>query len=357
MTDRSSTDSRATPASIRSRLAVPSMGLLLLGSGRVNTTTNMFLFCRSLDDVTKVLGRHTLQMGLHFYRKDERDNDIIRGIDIGANTLNAHFSSNGLAYTGKGPFAADGSGWNTEAEFVTGVVTAMRQRTYNTGGDTSLYFRNIEWNAYLNDTFQVTSKMTLTLGLAYVLAPQAYSVNNYWGVVDQSYPGWRLVMPGLTPGTSNPPFPSEKTDFAPRFGFAYRPQKGVVVRGGYGVFYDTAGYKYLDQMFFNSPGYGGSEYDSPTYSALNGQDPNVPYFTLQNTFPASVPLQKGQWPIPLGEDGGILAPQGDTTTIDKDTSKTPYFQYWNLQIEKEVGEGVFSMGYVGSKGTKLPPSL
>jgi hypothetical protein len=307
------------------------------------------------DDITKIHGKHTLQFGLHYYRKDERDNDVIREIDIGTNTLSAHFSSSGLAYTSKGPFSADGSGWNTLAEFLTGAVTAMRQRTNNGGGETSLWFRSSEWDAYLNDTWQAASKLTLTLGLAYVLAPQANSVNNYWGVLDQSYPGWRLVMPGLTPGTHNPPFPAEKTDFAPRFGFAYRPMKDWVVRGGYGIFYDTAAYKYLDQMFFNAPGYGGSEYDSPTYAALNGLNPNVPFFTLANTFPAPVTLSKGQWPIPLGTDGGILAPRGDTTTIDRNTSKTPYLQYWSLHVERQLGAtGVLSVGYVGSKGTKLP---
>ena len=307
------------------------------------------------DDITKVYGKHLIQLGVHFYRKDERDNDIIREIDIGTNTLSAHSSANGVGYTGKGPFVADGSGWNTVAEFLTGAVTAMRQRTNNGGADTSLWFRSPEWDTYVNDIWQVKPKLTLNLGLAYVYAPQAYSVNNYWGVLDQTYPGWRLVMPGLTPGTSNPPFTSEKTDFAPRFGFAYRPFNNWVARGGYGIFYDTAAYKYLDQMFFNAPGYGGSTYDSPTYAALNGQDPNSVYFTWNNTFPSAIPLTKGQWPIPLGTDGGILAPQGDTTTIDKNTSATPYMQYWNLQVERELGtKGVISVGYVGSKGTKLP---
>ena len=307
------------------------------------------------DDVTKIHGKHTFQFGVHYYRKDERDNDIIREIDIGTNTLSAHFSSGGVGYTSKGPFAADGSGWNTLAEFLTGAVTAMRQRTDNGDADTSLWFRSPEWDIYANDTWQVKPKLTLTLGLAYVLAPQAYSVNNYWGVLDQSYPGWRMVMPGLTPGTHNPPFSSEKTDIAPRFGFAYRPINNWVVRGGYGIFYDTAAYKYLDQMFFNAPGYGGSEYDSPTYAALNGQDPNSVYFTLANTFPPAVTLTKGEWPVPLGEDGGILAPQGNTTTIDKDTSLTPYLQYWNLQVEHQLApQAVFSIGYVGAKGTRLP---
>jgi hypothetical protein len=307
------------------------------------------------DDLTKIKGTHTLQFGLHFYRKDERDNDVIREIDVGINTLGAHFATSGLAYTAKGPFAADGSGWNTLAEFMTGAVTAMRQRTNNVGGDTSLWFRSPEWDAYVNDTWQTTPKLTLTLGLAYSFAPQAYAVNNYWGVLDQSYPGWRMVMPGLTPDTQNPPFPSEKTDLAPRFGIAYRPIRNWVVRGGYGLFFNTSGYKYLDQMFFNAPGYGGSEYDSPTYAALNSLDPNLPYFTLANTFPAAVTLQKGEWPVALGDLGGTLAPRGDTTTIDKNTSATPYVQYWNLQVERSLGtEGVVSVGYVGSAGRKLP---
>jgi hypothetical protein len=41
----------------------------------------------------------------------------------------------------------------------------------------------------------------MNLGLRYDIAIPAYSVDNYWGVMDLSYPGYRLVMPGLTPGT------------------------------------------------------------------------------------------------------------------------------------------------------------
>ena len=30
-----------------------------------------------------------------------------------------------------------------------------------------------------------------------------------------------------------------------------------MIRGGYGIFYESGRFKFLDQMFFNSPGYGG----------------------------------------------------------------------------------------------------
>ena len=148
------------------------------------------------DHVTKIWGRHTLKAGFMWFRRDERDNDIIRTVGI-----------NG-AYTGRGPDANDGSGWNYLAEFMTGAVTEMTQRTYLNGNkDASLYFRMPEYGGYLNDTMQLTPKLTLNLGLRYDVAPQGFSVNDYWGVLDQKYPGWRLAMPGLTPGIEQPAVP------------------------------------------------------------------------------------------------------------------------------------------------------
>lgn len=294
------------------------------------------------DNVTWVKGSHTITIGGQYVYRRERDNDIIRGISFEGN------------YTGKGPQATDGSGWNTLAQFMTGVVSSMTQRTQSAGGDTSLWFQMPEWNAYINDQWQATSKLTLTLGLRYSLAPVASSVNDYWGVLDQSYPGWRLVMPGLTPGTKNPPFPADRKNFAPRFGFAYRATQKTVVRGGYGIFSITGGFKYMDQMFWNAPGYGGTTYDSGTYAAMNGLDPSQVYFTLDNSFPAPVELEKGSWPIPLGDKGGILYPYQDAATIDADSSVTPYLQRWNLAIERSLGpQASVSVGYVGSEGTHL----
>lgn len=148
-------------------------------------------------------------------------------------------------YTARGPFSNDGSGWNTLAEFETGAVANMNQRTPLTGGDGSLWFRMPEYSVFLNDSWTVTHSLTMNLGLRYDIAIPAYSVDNYWGVMDLSYPGYRLVMPGLTPGTHNPPYPADKNNVAPRFGFAYRFNNKTVIRGGYGIFFETGRFKFF----------------------------------------------------------------------------------------------------------------
>ena len=294
------------------------------------------------DNAVKVYKSHTFKMGFYYYRKDERDNDIIR---------NAGFWN---GFTGRGPNVTDGSGWNYLAEFMTGAVGWQRQRTYNVGGDNSLWFRIPEWAWYFNDTWQVNRKLTLNMGLRYELPIPAYSANSYWGVMDFSYPGWRMVMPGTTPGTKPHPYPADKNNLLPRFGFAYRASDNWVIRGGYGIFYDTGGYKYLDQMFWNCPAYGGEEYNNDAYASINLGDPNLVYFTFDNSFPPAKEVPKGDWPFPLGDKAGYLYPWQWLQTIDKDTPITPYYQRWSLDFQRKLGKDMMvSMGYTGSRGTKL----
>ncbi len=299
------------------------------------------------DNVAKIIGRHTLKAGFYWQRRDERDNDVIRSMNIGGDCSGCGETTN---YTGRGPLSNDGSGWNTLAEFETGVVANMNQRTPLTGGDGSLWFRMPEYSGYLNDSWNVTSRLTLNLGVRYDVGVPAYSVDNYWGVLDLSYPGYRLVMPGLTPGTHNPPYPADKNNFAPRIGLAYRLTDKTVIRSGYGLFYETGRFKFLDQMFWNSPGYGGVTYNSATYAS----DPNLPFFTLNDVFPAPVSVAKGTWPIPLGAQGGELFSRQSPQSVDSQSAITPYLQRWSLDVQHQVGKNVVaSLGYVGSEGTKL----
>ncbi len=116
------------------------------------------------------------------------------------------------------------------------------------------------------------------------------------------------------------------------------------------MFYETGRFKFLDQMFWSSPGYGGVTYDSTTYAA----DPNQPYFTLADVFPAPVSIAKGTWPIPLGDQGGELFNRQSPQTVDSNSAVTPYIQRWSLDIQRELGKSVVAtIGYVGSEGTKL----
>lgn len=290
------------------------------------------------DNVTKIVGRHTLKFGYYMARRSERDNDIVRNVDFYGN------------YTSKGPNVGDGSG-NGIADFELGYVSDMGQRTPVTSGDASLYFGMPEYAMFANDSWHASQRLTVDMGLRYSLPIPAYSENSYWGVLDETYPGWRLVMPGLTPGTDAHPFSAAKKDLAPRFGFAYRLTNKTVIRGGYGIFYETGRFKFLDQMFWNSPGYGGSSYSS----ASMVPDPAMTYYTIGDVWPAPVTVQRGTWPLPLGTDGGTLCYRCDTSTTTADSWKTTYIQRWSLDIQHSIGNAVVAdIGYVGSKGTHMP---
>ena len=294
------------------------------------------------DNVQKLWGRHFLKAGFYMAHRYERDNDIIRSVTIDG------------GYTGMGPDISDGSGFNFLAEFETGFVSNMNQRTPATSGDASLYYGTPEYGGYVGDTWNATQKLTVTLGLRYDLPMPAYSVDNYWGVLDQTYPGWRFVMPGLTPGTNSHPFSADKKDLAPRVGMAYRLNEKTVIRSGYGIFYETGRFKFLDQVTWNSPAYGGTQY----YSSNISNGPGGTGYTLANTFPAPISVARGTWPYPLGTDGGLMwtpGSQSTTSTVDQKTWTTPYMQRWSFDVQRQFGKSVVAtLGYVGSEGTHLP---
>jgi hypothetical protein len=299
------------------------------------------------DNLSKTIRRHNLKAGYYMHRRRERDNDVIRSVQFWGN------------YTGEGSYASDGSG-NGIADFELGDVSGMNQRTPVASGDASLYYAMPEYGMYFGDTWNATRKLTVTLGLRYDLPIPAYSVDNYWAVIDQTYPGWRFVMPGLTPGTQAHPFSADKKDFSPRIGLAYRLGDKTVIRSGYGIFYETGRFKFLDQTTWNGPGYGGNSYYST--SAPGVTDPGQTYYTFANTFQAPVTVARGTWPYSLGTDAGLMwtpTPGSDnayiTSTLDQKTWATPYSQRWSLDVQRELGKAaVATLGYVGSEGTHLP---
>ncbi|HUO17180.1 MAG TPA: TonB-dependent receptor [Verrucomicrobiae bacterium] len=297
------------------------------------------------DNLSKAIGRHSLKIGYYMARRYERDNDIIRSVNVDG------------GFTGLGPNVSDGSGFNRLAEFETGLISSMNQRTPASGGDTSLYYATPEYAAYVNDSWNAARKLTVNLGVRYDLPIPTYSVDHYWGVLDQTYPGWRFVMPGLTPGSKARPFSAPKKDFAPRIGLAYRLGDKTVIRSGYGIFYETGRFKFLDQVTWNSPAYGGSSY----YSSYTGvTDSNGTAYNSADVFPAPISVVKGTWPYQLGTDGGLMWTPGPgnpypTSTFDQKTWTTAYLQRWSLDVQRELGKTVVAtVGYVGSEGTHLP---
>jgi hypothetical protein len=147
------------------------------------------------------------------------------------------------------------------------------------------------YNFYAQDRFQITPSLTLSYGLRYEF----------------------LNYPALDP---NAPLPnsrsvrSDPADWAPRFGFAWRLGSRTVVRGGFGVFYDTLNLRLLSQVI-----------------RQNGA--NVLSYTITPSTPGA-PIFPNLLPSPAGT---LSKPNVTTFSPDFKQLRT---QQANLQIEQAL---------------------
>ena len=206
------------------------------------------------------------------------------------------------------------------------------------GGDFGRGLRGHNLNAYAQDTFKLSSRLTLNYGLRYELPLPYTEIHNRQNLFE---PGVKsvvlpsapvgLVYPG-DPGVPRGLIPAEKTAFAPRVGLAWDPSgRGIWrVTSSYGIFYDP---------FYN--GQGGPTQDpvsAPPY--LQTPSVQVPHFS--DPFNGTNPFASGfSKPMTL-------------LTVDKNL-RLPYAQDWNLNIQRSFGANwLFEIGYIGTRGTKLP---
>jgi hypothetical protein len=205
-------------------------------------------------------------------------------------------------------------------------------------GDFGRGIRGNDFNLYAQDTFKVSSRITLNYGLRYELPFPYTEIKDRQilfepgaqSVVFPTAPAG-LLYPG-DPGVPRGLIQTEKTAFAPRIGIAWDPTgRGTwKVTSSYGIFYD------------------------PYYTGQGGP--------LQAPISAPPFLQTAQISVPNFENpyaGLAPAVNGFTQpmtllTLDKDL-KLPYAQDWNLNIQRAFGtDWLFEVGYIGTKGTRLP---
>ena len=126
---------------------------------------------------------------------------------------------------------------------------------------------------------------------------------------------------------------SDKTDFAPRVGFAYRPfgNGKTVIRGGYGKYIETL----LGNALFSQWGIPTSYNGSFTNTITNGK----PTLSFPYPFPSSLAAAPGTAQFLAGIDVNY---------------RDPYVQQWNFTLERDLGFNTgLRLSYDGSHGTDL----
>jgi hypothetical protein len=238
------------------------------------------------------------------------------------------------------------------------------------------------WSWYAQDDFKVNSRLSINLGLRYEYRrPAVDKGNNYATFVatgpkfsgpgngvlvtaaddslndsfctDPSYSylssadGRCLVATsaqraalGFTDRTRRTLIFTDKRNFAPRFGLTWRPTSSdkLIVRGGYGIFYDLANFN--NQHFVdNNPVFSPSQ----LYQTAVGSPP-----PLTNGVPTTTAnIFAGGGGVPHLSDQFV-------SLYVSPNYKAPYFQQWSFGISSQLSTNwALDVNYIGTRGLRL----
>ncbi len=303
-----------------------------------------------LDDVTKIVGKHTIKTGFMF-RLDQQGREIS--------------DPSALNFTGSIQNDPNtGLGGNGLEQFMMGAVANS-----STGITSQPYSSYPYWGLYIQDDFRVTSNLTLNIGLRddmiFFWKSRNHPESNFCLDCPNPQTGLpgEMVYEGQSPllPKDGPISPPHLADLAPRFSFAWNPlhDSKTVIRGGYNMFYTNA----INAI--NNVGQGiqpGAQWQS--FSNWTGSFyPNQcgEYSGQCVAFPLSdTTTNKANLTIPpIPANGQPPAANydpsyGASLQFYYPPAKDPQVQMYNLQIQRELTSSmVLSVGYVGNHGTHL----
>ncbi len=141
------------------------------------------------------------------------------------------------------------------------------------------------------------------------------------------------------PVNSNKLVIAQRLNFAPRLGFSYQAGPKLVVRGGFGIFYQgNENHGLSVSNYVNFPFQITSSYTNA--NAVTPLTPDNSVGTLQN----------GLLNVPLTAAAAVASANASLTLLGEPrNAKTSYAEAYNLQVQYEFApETVFSVGYAGA---------
>lgn len=309
-------------------------------------------------------GTQGLNSGVTPYFERNLDRNLFDNfsVTIGKHTLRMGATAQQMLKTENASNGAANFAFTNFANFLLGNALFYTQASRDTVPD--LHYVNFE--AYIQDDWQVSQNLTLNLGLRYSYFPSPADVldtlNNFdpllfdpnkepaidpvsgnfvagQGQIPATYVNGIIFPQGkacaqaqaIAPGVTCSPYgshvnPDPKNNFAPRFGFAYVPSSNnrVAIHGGFGIFYDRMLNGIWEQNAFQDP-------------------PLTQTSTINNT----------NFDNPSGNNSVSLAPNRLTTT-GTPTMKNPSYIDYNLSVQDQLEPNtVVGLAFVGNQGRHL----
>jgi hypothetical protein len=286
------------------------------------------------DNLTWIKGKHILKFGAQIRHWVPLFTDS--GVYEGQWSFNGSITQNTAKPAGTGDAFAD---------FMLGIPTSVgRNFPADWFGGLATY-----WHFYAQDDIKVNSRLTLNVGLRYEYSPWLDGYKGQVGAILPNSPKpiavqainldaqfaapianalfGNLTQTCSQAGLANNCTATDKTQFAPRFGFAWRPfDDKTVIRGGYGIFYEVE-------------------------SSGNRVNHNMVPYTLSETV-----FNDGLRTMATFFVG---RPIGGATTAPSLTGGYPnmpmgYDQHWSFGLQRQLpAQSVVEVNYVGNRGVNL----
>jgi Carboxypeptidase regulatory-like domain/TonB dependent receptor len=280
------------------------------------------------DNFSKIMGRHQLKMGLDLRR-----------------------------LTNSVPFLP-----NVAGAFRFSTATQLLQNrplTVNlAAGPLEIAYKEFDQFYYFQDDWRVRDDLTLNLGIRYENTGQPVNVAHDLTVARESDPAQAFFRQNLPiEARTFPKIPTDKNNWAPRVGFAWRPNFGgglgkrlfgeqntTVISGGFSIAYDPA----FHNILLN----------------ITSAAPTVFLFTVANPATGAVPFPLPASPISdnvqqFARANNLLAfntfdPRLLNQTLVSPNFHSPYAEQWSLRVQREIARNnVLEVRYVGTHGVGL----
>ncbi len=266
-----------------------------------------------ISNFTWLRGAHTFKFGINFSWLQHFLN----------NSQNAHgvFIYDG-GYTRNSETLKEGS---SAADLLLGTTTRAQVSTWVWED-----MRRPYYDAYVQDEWRISPRLTLNLGLRYELHPPWVDRKNNGANLDFSdRANPRIVLMQDGSRFSRALVDTDTNNFAPRLGIVYRLTEKTIVRTGYGLFFGNTNWK---NVLATTPPH--------FYRAIVQTDRVSPTLLLRDGLPLDLISPQNARNIGAGP-------------IDMNLPM-PYTQQWNFSIQHQLpGQTLLEVAYVGSSSNRL----
>jgi hypothetical protein len=294
-----------------------------------------------IDNISWTSGKHSFKFGFEYDR-------------VNFNQIGNQYSRGEYRFQANATQNAARQGGDAFAEFLLGDIF---QSTVAVAVADAKFQRNAE-AAFVDDTWKVMPKLTLSIGLRWELTPPfTDQTNNLFsvyvphiyhtaGAPKSDWPYFVRQGNCTDPYTANPPLAIRWTlspavcsngllpnqlmntrynDLAPRFGIAYSPDSKTVIRTGFGIFYS--------QDNSNSPYFDLARNLAARVSTI--ATTGIPDVTYSNAFPAT---------------SGLTVPVPPPYAYsDNPNHHTAYTMQYLFNVQRQFGDSwAVEAGYLGS---------